>query len=82
MRAAAGLKLALLPEHVIAPGTIVVPCFSTNDDEETVAEFMASLKLTDGLMLVGTPEEFAAGVTDRTVGGVTSARATVVKVQV
>ena len=78
------MNVAVLPESATLPPTDVFPCFSVNDEVEMVAEFIASLKVTLTLLAGATEVAPEAGVTDCTVGFVTSVTvaAAVVKLQV
>ena len=83
-RADVGVNVAILPEYPIVPATAVAPCFRVKLVALIVEAFIASLKVTLTLLPVATDVAFKAGVTDCTVGGVTSVTvaAAVVKFQV
>jgi hypothetical protein len=68
-----GLKIAVLPTQVTAPGTGVAPCVKVNVVAVQVAGSAASLKVAVRFLLVSTPVVVSPGFVELTVGGVVSA---------
>jgi hypothetical protein len=80
MRPVAGAKVAVVPTYVTVPDTDVAPCASVKLDAEMVDGSIASLKVAESLLPMGTPVAPLAGTVEITVGRVVLAAAPVVKV--
>ncbi len=76
-----GVKVAVVPEYVTAPGTSVAPCFRVNEVVVSVEGSIASSKLTETALLTVTPVAALAGIVELVVGAVVSGAAPVVKLQ-
>jgi hypothetical protein len=82
VRAADGANVAVVPEYVTLPATAVDPCLTVNVDVLIRDVFIGSLNTAVALLLSATDVALFAGVTDKTVGGVTSDGAAVVKLHI
>lgn len=67
-----GVKVATKPANETVPGMTVVPCFIINVEEFSVAGFIASLNVTEALVLVITEVALLTGSTELIIGAVTS----------
>jgi hypothetical protein len=81
-RATEGVKVANVPDKLTLPDTAADPCFRVNVDELIVVASIASLNVAVAFVLTVTDAAFDKGTTDTIVGGVISAMAAVVKLQV
>jgi len=80
-RLLAGVKTAVTPAYVTAPGTGVAPGpVTVNVAEEIVAGSIASLKIAEIFWLSGKPVAVFVGIVESTVGSEASVAALVVKI--
>src|SRR5450759_402354 len=68
-RFAAGVKVAVVPAQVTAPGTAVDPCFKVNVVALIVEVVIATLKIAEMLLLTAVPVALFTGTVEVTVGG-------------
>src|SRR5450759_2777014 len=67
-RFAAGVKVAVVPAQVTAPGTAVDPCFKVNVVALIVDVVIATLKIAEMLLLTAMPVALFIGTVEVTVG--------------
>src|SRR5450759_5776190 len=68
-RFAAGVKVAVVPAQVTAPGTAVDPCFKVKVVALIVEVVIATLKIAEMLLLTAVPVALFIGTVEVTVGG-------------